>query len=121
MFNSFRDGGFVMFPTLLIGVALVALALKYAQNPERRLLPLLGAFGLLTATSGALGFTMGAMKSLYAQDSVADGKRWLSLLGIAESLNNVGLALSLIFLAAGLATIGEWRIASRARPTLGAG
>lgn len=115
MLNSFRDGGYVMFPTLVIGIALVALAMNYARKPERRLLPLIGAFGLLTATSGALGFTLGAMKSLYAQDAIADGRRWLSLLGIAESLNNVGLALTLILLAVALATIGEWKIAVAAR------
>ncbi len=117
MLNGFRDGGFVMFPTLFIGLALLALAVRYARRPERRLLPLLGALGLLTMTSGALGFVMGAMKSLYAQDRVPDGMRWLSLLGIAESLNNVGLALLLLFLAAALATIGEWKIATSTRST----
>lgn len=116
MLDSFRDGGFVMFPTLVIGVALLALAVRYALKPERRLLPLLGAFGLLTATSGALGFVVGAMKSLYVQDKVQPGMRWLSLLGIAESLNNVAFALTLIFIAAGLATIGEWKIASATAP-----
>lgn len=115
MLDSFRDGGFVMFPTLVIGLALLALSVRYALKPERRLLPLVGAFGLLTATSGALGFVVGAMKSLYVQDKVQPGMRWLSLLGIAESLNNVAFALTLIFLAAGLATIGEWKIASASR------
>jgi hypothetical protein len=115
MWNAFREGGFVMFPTLVIGLALLALAVRYAARPERRLLPLLGAFALLTGTSGALGFVLGAMKSLYAQNEVQSDKRWISLIGIAESLNNVAFALLLIFVAAVLMTVGEWKIASTAR------
>jgi hypothetical protein len=119
MLESFRDGGFVMFPTLFIGLGLLALAVRYARKPERRLLPLLGALALLTATSGALGFAGGVMKSLYAQEPVQAGQRWISLLGIAESLNNITLALALIFLGTVLATVGEVRIARAKAVTAG--
>ena len=59
MLDSFRDGGVGMFPTLIFGLVLVALSVRYAAKPEQRQVPLLISMGLLTNFAGALGFVIG--------------------------------------------------------------
>jgi hypothetical protein len=111
MIEAFHMGGWGMFPTATFGLLLVAAALRYALTPERRLVPLVISLGLLTCASGGLGFVTGLIKSALAIEGAGPDKRWIWVLGMGESLNNVALALALSTIAALAASIGALRIA----------
>ena len=118
MLDYFRDGGWGMFPTLVCGLVLVAVAARYAVRPEKRFVPLLASLGILTMTIGALGFVSGLIVSVRAVTRVTPLNPLLALLGAGEALNNVGLALCLISLAALATVTGAWRLSYAAtRPT----
>src|SRR3954451_21242192 len=98
MKEAFIDGGFGMFPTAIFGVLTVLAAVAYAIRPERRFVPLQVSLGIMTLVAGGLGFTTGMIKSLGGLHMADAEKRWLWLLGMGESLNNIALALGLIVL-----------------------
>ena len=110
MFDSFRLGGFPMFPTLLFGALLVVAAARYAMKPEARFVPLQIALGVLTLSSGALGFVSGLIKTTINVGGLEPSRAMhLTTIGFGESLCNVGLALGLVTLAALAACIGAAR------------
>ncbi len=114
--ERFTAGGFGMYPTLVFGLPLVATAVKYAVTPERRFVPLLIALGVLSFSSGALGFVTGVITTFEAISSVrfpGQPPTTIAMVGVGESLNNLGLALFLITLAATLASVGAWRLSRR--------
>ncbi|HVY47375.1 MAG TPA: hypothetical protein VHB21_15910 [Minicystis sp.] len=101
-----------MFPTLIFGLVLLGVAVRYAVEPGKRLLPLLTALGILTMSAGALGFVTGFIKSCRAAGG--DGiSPVITLLGAGEALNCVALALVLIVLSALAASTGALRLARR--------
>ncbi len=112
MFDAIRAGGPGMIPTLLFGLILVAAAVRYATRPERHYVPLLVSLGLMTLFSGALGFTRGMIKACAAIGQVGPDERFVTVIGLGESLNNVSLSLALCLLAAMASAIG----ATRGRP-----
>jgi len=113
MIEAFHDGGWGMFPTALMGIALVVTAVRYANRPQRRRLPQILSLGVLTTLMGCLGFISGCIRTLY----VATSGEWpgpaheIAMAGFGESLNNIGLTLALLALAAAATTIGIWRTA----------
>lgn len=115
MLEQFRDGGWGMWPTLLFGLVLLAASLRYAYRPEGRLVPLLASLGLLTLFSGCLGFVTGIITTMKFVAQVKPEERYVALVGLGESLNNVSLALILCVLATLAVVIGAWRLA-RAAP-----
>jgi hypothetical protein len=104
-----------MYPILIIGLIFVISAIRYAAAPERRHLALLGGLGLSTLLCGLGGTTMGLIASLGALDRVAADQRWIVLLGLGESLNNLALALVLLLLGSLIASAGAYRL-SRGGP-----
>ncbi|HEY4120292.1 MAG TPA: hypothetical protein VGM56_20645 [Byssovorax sp.] len=112
MMDAFKSGGFGMYPTTIFGLLLVAAAVRYAMSPERRFVPLQLSLGVLTLAAGTLGCVTGAIKSASALYDVPADKRSLFILGLGESLNNVGCALALVALAALVASVGAARLAS---------
>lgn len=109
MLEMFRLGGFGMIPTFLFGVLAVATSIRYARSPDPRSMSLMIALGSLTLASGALGFVMGMIKSLSAVQEVGPDMRWIWLIGTAESLHNIALALALIAMMALAASVGALR------------
>lgn len=114
MREMFHTGGFGMYPTAAFGLILIAVAIRYAIKPESRFVPLQITLGLLTLFSGALGFITGLIASFSAMGEVPDGPhtRWIPLIGAAESLYNVALAIALVIFAVMAASVGAARIAS---------
>jgi hypothetical protein len=114
MLEAFRMGGWGMYPTLFFGMLFTGAAVAYARSPERRRVLLLGMLSLLTFVSGVLGFVTGLIVTLsYGAEDPEPGK--VIVMGTAESLHNVGLALALMVLGGAVASIGAFR-ASRGKP-----
>jgi hypothetical protein len=113
--HHFREGGWGMFPTLVFGLLLLGVAVKYAVSPEKRFVPLLTGLGVLTLASGALGFVTGLITTCTA----IGGGRFsdmpdvrISIVGFGESLNDFAFALIFIVLAAIAGSFGAWRLSS---------
>ena len=92
MAEAFKNGGWGMIPTALFGLLLVLAAGRYAMSPEKRFVPLQVSLTLLTLAAGGLGFVSGLIKSLHYMAEMPDDKRWIWLVGMGESLNNLALA-----------------------------
>ncbi|MBI5545798.1 MAG: hypothetical protein HY901_18060 [Deltaproteobacteria bacterium] len=113
--NFFEAGGFGMYPTSLFGFFLVAAAVIYALRPERGFFVLTGCLGLLTLSSGLLGFTTGLVNTFRYLEKVPNEKLLtIAALGCAESLNNVVLALILVTLTSLIVSVGALRAARSA-------
>ena len=113
--NFFRDGGWGMYPTSIVGFFLIAAGVLLVLRPERRFLPLVVSLGLVTMGAGVLGSTVGIINTFrYLTKVPAAEQLKIAALGCAESLNNLVLALLLCVLAALLASIAAVR-ASRVR------
>jgi uncharacterized BrkB/YihY/UPF0761 family membrane protein len=69
------------------------------------------SLGIMTLVAGSLGFVTGLIKSLGAIHQVPEDQRFIWLIGLGESLNNVALALILVVLAALMISVGALRIA----------
>jgi ABC-type Fe3+ transport system permease subunit len=110
MLESFRLGGWGMWLTLICGVPLIYTSVRYARRPERRWVPLILSLGILTLCSGGLGFTSGLITSLSVLQRVPADERYITLIGLGESLHNVAFALLLVVPAAIAASIGTWKL-----------
>lgn len=111
LLEAFRFGGWPMYPTLVFGITLVAAAVHHAKNPGARQLRLLQNLRLATLLSGLLGSTLGLIHSLQGLGGLLPdqphGK--YALIGLGESINNIGLALSMMLIATLISTIGATR------------
>jgi hypothetical protein len=116
MSEAFHSGGWGMYPTLAFGMLMIGVSLAYAFKPERRFIPLQISLGIMTFVAGSLGFVTGLIKSLGAIHQVPEARRFIWLIGLGESLNNVALALVLVVLAALAISVGALRVAL-ARPS----
>ncbi len=114
MGEAFSMGGWGMFPTAIFGLMLVAASIRYAMSPERRFVPIQVSLGVVTLASGGLGFVTGMIKSALAIEGAGPDRRWIWVLGMGESLNNVALALALLTVAALAASVGAARLAREA-------
>ncbi len=112
MREIFHTGGFGMYPTAFFGLLMIGAAIRYAIKPESRFIPLQITLALLTLFAGGLGFVTGLIASFSAMADVpADANKWIPLVGAAESLYNVALALVLVILASIAASVGAARLA----------
>ena len=96
-----------MFPTLVCGAFLLAVAVKYAANPEKQRVPLLVALSALTFTSGLLGFVSGFIVTTNAFSGGADAR--VIWVGMGEAANCMALALLLMVFAGVATSLGAWR------------
>jgi hypothetical protein len=115
LFERFRDGGWGMYPTLVLGILLLGVAVKYASSPDSRYLPLLVALNVATLASGALGFVTGVIVTANAISSAGMTEPTnISFVGVGEALNNVAFALLLVMVATMAATVGAWKLSRAA-------
>jgi hypothetical protein len=112
LLNAILAGGPGMIPTLLFGLILVGVAVRYATRPERRLVPLIVSLGLMTLFAGALGFTGGMIKACSAISEVGPDERFVTVIGLGESLYNVALSLIMCLFATMAAAVGVSRVRS---------
>jgi hypothetical protein len=109
MQEAFRLGGWGMYPTALIGIVLVIAAMHYAWHPVRASAVIVRRLAVLTMLSATLGFVSGVIKSFTA----AGGNDWqiakYVVVGVGESMTNLGLGLMLVTLATVFSTVAAFR------------
>ena len=108
--ESFREGGWGMYPTLIFGLLLLSVAVRYAVTPSKRFVPLLAALGVLSLSSGAMGFVTGVIKSIGATQAAKLDNVMFPVYGAGEALHCVALSLLCVTLAALAASVGAWKI-----------
>ena len=107
MQDAFRLGGWGMYPTLFVGLILLFTAARFAVHPARgRLAPIVG-LGVLTMFVSTLGFVTGLIKTMSAAGEMQLWKEGnVLVVGIGESMHNIGLGLVLLVLATTGVVIG---------------
>ena len=106
--ESFHNGGWGMWPTLVVGLLMIGVSARYAVSPERRFVPLIAASSVLTFLTGLLGFVTGLITTSQYYDASAAPPN-VVVVGFGESLNNVGLALVLLAVGMIAVTLGAAR------------
>ena len=99
-----------MYPTTIVGIVLVACALRYARDPHAARMQLVHYLSLLTMLVASLGFVSGV---IHALTSLPMDKPWeagvLAAIGVGESLVNIALGLFMLVLAWGASSLGAHR------------
>ncbi len=117
MVSAFQAGGFVMVPTLAFGLLLLAVGFVYSLDPERKLVSLFAILGIVELASGVFGTVMGVVTTFLFVAKLPEPQQYPTmLLGVAESLHNLALALALVVLSTLALAIGALRAAIRAGP-----
>ena len=106
MSEAFRLGGWGMYPTLIAGLALGLTAFTYAARPDPRRRQIVKALAMLTFLVSCLGFTAGVIRTFL---HAADADLGDLVIGVGESLHNLGLGLMLLVLAGIGTAIGTFR------------
>lgn len=116
MSEFLAGAGWGVWPTLVFGVASLALASAHAVKPRPHVMPLIVGTGLATLFAGTLGFVTGivACFSTLASAGFERGEplpdmQLLALAGISEAAANVVVALGLAMLVALVAGAGSYR------------
>ncbi|HEY5952689.1 MAG TPA: hypothetical protein VIV40_44625 [Kofleriaceae bacterium] len=104
--GAFHQGGWGMYPTSFFAVVLIAAAVRYTLNPDRRRLFLVRHLGALVALSGVLGFITGVIKTF---TNLPSDQLYIAFIGVGESLNNVALAIAMLILARIITSFGAAR------------
>jgi hypothetical protein len=114
MLDAFRLGGWGMYPTTIIGLVLIGTGLRQALRPEARRLAVIRGLSLLVMLSGSLGFVTGVIKT-FTNLGGLDLREApvVALIGVGESLTNIGLALVILIVAWIATTAGAARGGSR--------
>lgn len=113
-----REAGLGIFPVMAFGAVAAALAASHALRPRPERMPLIVGASLLTLLFGALGTVLGIQMSVRYLDQVADADRWIFLVGLRESLNNLVAALLVVAVTCLLASLGAYRGRSAAQGPL---
>lgn len=115
MQDAFRLGGWGMYPTLVVGIVLMIAAVRFAGNPARGRLATIVGLGTLTFLSSCLGFVTGVIRTLLcAGDLDPEKPGHVVIVGVGESLHNIGLGLMLLVLATIAVVLGLSRRGQRA-------
>ncbi len=110
LIDAFHEGGWPMFPILILGILLIIAAGRYAMQPEARQLLVVRSLGKVTLGFGVLGSVLGMIHCLGAMGQVPTDKVvMITLLGLGESINNLALALVLGVIAGLVTTVGALR------------
>jgi len=100
-----------MYPTTIIGFVLLAAAVQYMRYPDRRRALVLRHLNVLVGLSALLGFVSGTIKSF---THIEADKTYYAIIGVGESLVNVGLGIGILILARIITTFGAARDADSA-------
>jgi len=111
MQEAFHMGGWGMYPTTFIGLVLLAAAVQYMRHPNARRWLVLRHLNVLVGLSATLGFVTGCIKTF---TNIEGDKTFYAIIGVGESLVNVGLGLCILILARIITALGAARDAESA-------
>lgn len=113
MVDFVREGGWPMFPILILSLVAIGTCVRHALEPTRSLVPL--GRGLVAASLclGLFGAVLGFQVSVRAIEEVAPDLRWIVAIGAREALNCLTLPLACAVLSVIALAIGSFRLASR--------
>lgn len=106
-----REAGWPIILVLGFGGASLAAAVRYRRTLDRELFSLMIGLAIATLILGVLGTALGVQLSARHIHEVAPGEKWIFLLGLKESLNNLVAALVIVCVDTLIATSGAWRAA----------
>jgi hypothetical protein len=95
VYQSFREGGWAMYPIFAFGLPGMGVAGRFAWVGEHQLVPFVRYNSVALLLTGAFGTCIGLMQTLwFVTERAPESERWVTLLiGIRESLNNAAAAL----------------------------
>ena len=102
------EAGWGIWPVIVFGAISLALSVRYTFRPQRDLLLLVIGFSIATLLLGALGFATGVQASATFAEHTANA-RWMFVVGLRESLNNVVASLVVVATNVLLTTRGAYR------------
>ena len=112
MLDAFRLGGWGMYPTLVAGLLLMFFASQYARHPEPSRSSVVRHLGVLVLLTSCLGFVTGVIKTCTSvTPELGPDLGMTVVIGVGESLTNIGAGLVWLVMARIVVTLG----ASRAR------
>lgn len=113
MSDAFRLGGWGMYPTLIAGFLLVISAIRYSRTPDAGRLRVVRSFGALVLLTSCLGFVAGVINTCtHVTPELGSDLGMTVVIGVGESLNNIGQGLAWLVLATIIATYGSARRSS---------
>ena len=108
--SFYREGGIGMFPTTLLGLGALALAVRHVVRPSPEREATIRGLTLATVAAGALGAIMGFVATFRFVQHVPVGEQGATtMLGLSESLHNLELALALAVLVLMVGSFGAMR------------
>jgi hypothetical protein len=112
MGDAFHHGGWGMYPTLIIGVVLVAAAIRFARNPEGGRGELVRHLSRLTFLVGSLGTVTGTIKSFMSMEDTTPIN--YALVGLGESLNCMAFGMCMMIIAGIITAVGKAKLKGKA-------
>ena len=104
------EAGWGIWPVFIFGFASLFFSIYHLISPRRELVPLIIGFVAATIIAGLLGATTGVQHTVAYVEKVEEGQRWLFLVGLRESLNNLVAALVFACLDVLTASLGSMRL-----------
>ncbi len=105
-----REAGWPIFPTLAFGVAALAVSIKMIEKPTEQLASLVRNLSCLTLIFGVFGTIIGLQTTVRAVEQVEPAMRWIFVVGLRETLNNLDAALLVLFPTMLCYTAGKYKL-----------
>ena len=109
--DAFRNGGWGMYPTSLLGAWALGRAMQAVVLERAQLWPSVRALQGATLAAGLLGFVTGIIRATqFIQEVPIENQVGIFLTGLGESASNVALALLLWVLTQLVMAVGSPRM-----------
>lgn len=110
MLDAFRLGGWGMYPTLIAGLILMFSAIQFARHPEAARLRVVRFLSVLVLLTSTLGFVTGVIKTCTSvTPELGPDLGMTVVIGVGESLVNIGAGLVWLVMATIVTTYGAAR------------